>query len=217
MGDRRRCPLLVPVPRLAARAGSGRGTAATDCADMETGGTALAQQAAAFLEGLMAPLDKDEGAEGDAGGKAAGGRGRAGHAADSSERGAPAMRGGSDSSDDEPTGQQATAPRDGPQTTSTGAAAEVVRRKAEERKARQVRTDSKVDGNGQGAPARGNENGNDGKAKAKGRRTATRGRVYKIGSLDSSGEGGATTEGAPGGGASAIGRSSGWGRARQNA
>ena len=167
----------------------------------------MAQQATAFLEGLLAPPDKDEGAEGDAGGEVAEGQGRAGHAADSSERGAPAMRGGSDSSDDEPTGQQATTPRDGPQTTSsTGAAAEVVKRKAEERKARRVRTDSKVDGNGQGAPARGNENGNDGKAKAKGRRTATRGRVYKIGSLVSSGEGGATTEGEPGGSAPTSGR-----------
>ena len=77
----------------------------------------------------------------------------------------------------------------------------MVRGKAEERKARRVRTGSKADGNGQGAPARGNENGSDGKAKAKERRTATRGRVYKIGSLDSSGGGRATTEGAPGGGA----------------
>ena len=101
---------------LAARAGSGRGTAATNCADMETGDTALAHQAAAFLEGLLAPPDKDEGAEGDAGGEVAEGQGRAGHAAASSERGAPAMRGGSDSSDDEPTGQQATTPRDGPQS-----------------------------------------------------------------------------------------------------
>ena len=202
---------------LAARAGSGRGTAATDCEDMETGGTALAQQATAFLEGLLAPPDEDDGAKGDAGGKAAEGQGRAGHAAGSSERGAPEMRGGSDSSDDEPTGQRATTARGGPQATSTGAAAEVVRGKAEERKARRVRTDSKADGNGQGAPARGNENGSDGKAKAKERRTATRGRVYRIGSLVSSGEGGATTEGAPGGSALTSGRWSGWGRARQDA
>ena len=35
--------------------------------------------------------------------------------------------------------------------------------------------------------------------------------------IDSSGEGGATTEGAPGGGAPTSGRKSGWGRARQAA
>ena len=89
---------------------------------------------------------------------------------------------------------------------STGAATEVVRHKAEERKARRVRTDSKVDDSGQGASARGNENDSDGKAKPKERSTATRGRVYKIGSLVSSGEGGGATEGAPGGGAHTGGR-----------
>ena len=140
---------------LAARAGSGRGVTADNCMAVETGGTAMGQQAAAFLAGLLAPHDNDEDAEGDAGGQAAGGQARTGHTADSSERGAPAMRGGSDSSDDEPTGQQPTKPRDGPQTTGTGAVAEVVKRKAEGRKARRVRTDSKMDGNRQGAPARG--------------------------------------------------------------
>ena len=169
---------------LAARAGSGRGVTADNCMAVETGGIAMGQQAAAFLAGLLAPPDNDEDAEGDAGGQAAGGQARTGHTADSSERGAPAMRGGSDSSDDEPTGQRAATPREAPsQTTNTDTGTEVVRGKAGERKARRVRTDSQADGNRQGASAEGNENDSDGKAKAKERRTATRGRVYRIGSL----------------------------------
>ena len=128
------------------------------------------------------------------------------------------MRGGSDSSDDEPTGQRAATPREAPsQTTNTDTGTEVVRGKAGERKARRVRTDSQEDGNRQGASAEGNENDSDGKAKAKERRTATRGRVYKTGSLDSRGGGGATTERPPGGGAPTGGRWSGWGRARKTA
>ena len=253
---------------MAARAGSGRGTAATDCADMETGGTALAHQAAAFLEGLLAPLGEGEGAEqGDTGGKAAEGQGRVEHAVDSSERGAsavrdggdgehgrgaeaqaaavlatrggasadaevvdgasggvtkeqaqeehktdcsersaPAMRGGSDSSDDEQAERRNEALQDGRQAAGAGTKAEVVQDRAAGSEERRARTDPGAEGNEQGAPTRGNENDNDGKAKAKVSRTATRGRLHRLGRLDSSGGGRATTQGAPGGGAPTGGR-----------
>ena len=235
---------------------------------METGGTALAQQAVAFLEGLLAPLGEDESAEqGDKGGKAAEGQGRAGHEAgssergaqavrggsdgehgrgaaaqaaavlatrggasadaevvdgasggatreqaqdehktDSSERSAPAMRGGSDSSGDEQAERRNEALQDGRQAASAGTKAEVVQDRAAGTEARRAQTDPGAEGNEQGTPARGNENDNDGKAKAKVRRTATRGRLHKIGRLDSSRGGRATTEGAPGGGAPTGGR-----------
>ena len=96
--------------------------------------------------------------------------------------------------------------QDGRQAASAGTIAEVVQERAAGSKARRAQTDPGAEGNEQGTPARGNENENGGKAKAQVRRTATRGRLHKIGRLDSSRGGRATTEGAPGGGAPTGGR-----------
>ena len=133
---------------------------------------------------------------------------RAEHPTGSSEQGATAMQSGGDDSDDKPPRQRARELQDGRQAKGTGAGAEaeVVQGKAPERETRRARTDLGMDGNGLSTPARDSGNDSDGKARAKTRRTPTRGKIYKIGSLDSSGGGRATTEGAPGGGASTSGR-----------
>ena len=139
------------------------------------------------------------------------------HKTGSNERSAPETQGGSNKRDDEAAGQRTMELQDGRQATAAGAKAEVVQSKAGEGKTRRTRTDLGMDGNGLSTPARGNGNDSDGKAREKMKRTPTRGKIYKIGSLDSSGGGRATTEGAPGGGAPTSGRSSGWGRARHSA
>ena len=133
---------------------------------------------------------------------------RAEHPTGSSEQGATAMQGGGDDSDDKTPRQRARERQDGRQAKGTGAGteAEVVQGKARERETRSARTDLGMEGNGLSTPARDNGNDSDGKARAKTRRTPTRGKIYKIGSLDSSGGGRATTEGAPGGGAPTSGR-----------
>ena len=107
---------------LAARAGSGRGCAEGTGADVRAGSSAVAQQAAAFMAGLMAPVADAEGA-----GSAEGGATRAQaheeHKTGSNERSAPETQGGSNKRGDEKAGQRTMELQDGRQATGAGAKA----------------------------------------------------------------------------------------------
>ena len=161
---------------LAARAGSGRGCAEGTGADVRAGSSAAAQHAAAFLAGLMAPVEEAEGADSVEGG-AARAQAHAEHKTGSNERSAPETQGGSNKRGDEKAGQRTVELQDGRQATAAGAKAEVVQSKAGEGRTRRTRTDPGTDGNGLSTPARGNGNDSDGKARAKTRRTPTRGKI----------------------------------------
>ena len=177
---------------------------------MRAGSSAAAQQATAFLAAALGATGADAQGAGGAEDGEAKMQTRVEQPTGSSEQGATAMRGGGDDSDDEPPRQRAREPRGGRQVLKGKGAgspeAEVVQGKAGERKARRARTDPGMEGNGLSTPARDNGNDSDGMARATTRRTPTRGKIYKIGSLDSSGRGKATTEGAQGGGAPTSGR-----------
>ena len=91
---------------LAARAGSGRGCAEGTGADVRAGSSAAAQQAAAFMAGLMAPAADAEGADSAEGG-ARRAQVHAEHKTGSNERSTPETQGGSNTRDDEAAGQRA--------------------------------------------------------------------------------------------------------------
>ena len=116
----------------------------------------------------------------------------------------PAMGGDSESDDDETTGQGAAPLDERRQAASTKA--EVVRGEADEGAKGRARTGPEMGSNKPGTPETDDEGGSSDKPRPGTRTTATRDRIHKIGSLDSSGGGGATTEGAPGGGAPTYGR-----------
>ena len=187
---------------LVARAGSGRGQPAANGAYDKSGSKSTEELAAAFLEELWGASATVE-AEG-GGGDAAGSQAGAGVAGGRSED-VPAMGGDSESGDDEETGQGAAPQGERRQAKST-TKAEVVRGGAGEGAKGRARTGLAIGSNGPGTPETDDESGSSDRPRAGTRTTTTRGKVHKIGSLGSSGGGGATIEGAPGGGAPTNGR-----------